>query len=239
MPDQAEILEDDADAPAKCGQRVARSLAQFLAEQLDPAAGRTLREVEQFEQRGLPGAGRSGEEIEPALREPEVEVAQDFGTRAVAQADAVEFDDGRQVPVPFHSPREAGASPCQAQRIPVYRGISVPEEGFYREMILTCPSCGTQYVVKDGAIPPQGRQVRCASCKHSWHQNPEGAEAIEPETEAETAAPAAQEPAAPQSDMEAVPAAPEEDAQDESFAEAALIEPRSGPEAEELSLIHI
>ena len=41
-------------------------------------------------------------------------------------------------------------------------------------MILTCPSCGTQYAVKDGAIPPQGRQVRCASCKHAWHQDPEG-----------------------------------------------------------------
>jgi len=40
-------------------------------------------------------------------------------------------------------------------------------------MILTCPSCGTQYVVKDGAIPDGGRQVRCASCKHSWHQDPE------------------------------------------------------------------
>ncbi len=43
-------------------------------------------------------------------------------------------------------------------------------------MILTCPTCGTQYVVKDGAIPPHGRQVRCASCKHSWHQDPEGIE---------------------------------------------------------------
>lgn len=41
-------------------------------------------------------------------------------------------------------------------------------------MILTCPSCGTQYAVKDGAIPPGGRQVRCASCKHAWHQDPEG-----------------------------------------------------------------
>jgi predicted Zn finger-like uncharacterized protein len=38
-------------------------------------------------------------------------------------------------------------------------------------MILTCPACGTQYVVKDGAIPPQGRQVRCAACRHSWHQD--------------------------------------------------------------------
>ncbi len=40
-------------------------------------------------------------------------------------------------------------------------------------MILTCPACNTKYVVKDGAIPPAGRQVRCASCKHSWHQQPE------------------------------------------------------------------
>jgi len=38
-------------------------------------------------------------------------------------------------------------------------------------MILTCPECQTKYVVKDGAIPPGGRQVRCASCKHSWHQD--------------------------------------------------------------------
>ena len=84
-------------------------------------------------------------------------------------------------------------------------------------MILTCPSCGTQYVVKDGAIPPQGRQVRCASCKHSWHQDPEGPEAepeyVEPDVEAD-------ESAATQSE-------------DESIAEATLIEPRSGPEAEE------
>ena len=41
-------------------------------------------------------------------------------------------------------------------------------------MILTCPACGTQYMVKDGSIPPQGRQVRCASCGNSWRQAPEG-----------------------------------------------------------------
>jgi len=96
-------------------------------------------------------------------------------------------------------------------------------------MILTCPSCGTQYVVKDGAIPPEGRQVRCAACKHSWHQNPEteaaGATTDEPPKTSETEA------------VEDVVTAaePETDAedQDESLAEAALIDPRSGPEAEE------
>ena len=64
-------------------------------------------------------------------------------------------------------------------------------------MILTCPACQTRYVIKDGAIPPAGRQVRCASCKHSWHQDPET------------------------------------DLGEQSLAEAAIIEPRSGPEAEE------
>jgi predicted Zn finger-like uncharacterized protein len=82
-------------------------------------------------------------------------------------------------------------------------------------MILTCPSCGTQYVVKDGAIPPGGRQVRCAACKHSWHEQAEDS--------ADAAPPAA------------LDAAPEPEAvdDDESLTEATLIEPRSGPEAEE------
>src|SRR5437660_11690036 len=71
-------------------------------------------------------------------------------------------------------------------------------------MILTCPNCGTQYVVKDDAVPPQGRQVRCAACKHSWHQGPMSAEETQPQPE---------EP--------------------ETVAEATIIEPRSGPEAEE------
>jgi predicted Zn finger-like uncharacterized protein len=72
-------------------------------------------------------------------------------------------------------------------------------------MILTCPNCATQYVVKDGAIPPQGRQVRCASCKHSWHEDPEPVAAADAERSDE----------------------------DETITEATLIEPRSGPEAEE------
>ena len=70
-------------------------------------------------------------------------------------------------------------------------------------MILTCPECGTQYVVKDGAIPPGGRQVRCASCKHSWHQDPE-ATAQEPVTpEPATPEPMASEPVTTWSPQEA------------------------------------
>ena len=52
-------------------------------------------------------------------------------------------------------------------------------------MILTCPACGTRYVIKDGTIPVGGRQVRCASCKHRWHQDPEpGETAVEAAVEA-------------------------------------------------------
>ena len=95
-------------------------------------------------------------------------------------------------------------------------------------MILTCPDCGTQYVVKDGAIPPEGRQVRCAACKHSWHQDPEdrGSGNIgRTVSEADSCGPRVRPKRSP---IEAPDAEP-----DESLAEATLIEPRSGPEAEE------
>jgi predicted Zn finger-like uncharacterized protein len=95
-------------------------------------------------------------------------------------------------------------------------------------MILTCPSCGTQYVVKDGAIPPGGRQVRCAACKHSWHQNPE--EPAEGEPEPVENSPEAAEPEVAEAPQPAAEPPPEEE---ESLSEATLIEPRSGPEAEE------
>ena len=96
-------------------------------------------------------------------------------------------------------------------------------------MILTCPSCGTQYVVKDGAIPPEGRQVRCAACKHSWHQN---ADTDMPETTADEVPESTEMEAVEEATRAAEPDADADD-QDESFAEAALIDPRSGPEAEE------
>ncbi|MEO7564005.1 MAG: zinc-ribbon domain-containing protein [Sphingomicrobium sp.] len=109
-------------------------------------------------------------------------------------------------------------------------------------MILTCPSCTTQYVVKDGAIPPGGRQVRCASCKHSWHQDEEFSDGQPGPLERA----AADEPAIadvhPEASDEyseaevgnaaAVDKEPDED-DSESLVEATLIEPRAGPEAEQ------
>ena len=39
-------------------------------------------------------------------------------------------------------------------------------------MILSCPSCGTHYFAEDSTIGESGRNVKCASCGHSWLVRP-------------------------------------------------------------------
>jgi predicted Zn finger-like uncharacterized protein len=86
-------------------------------------------------------------------------------------------------------------------------------------MILTCPACGTQYVVKDGAIPPGGRQVRCASCRHSWHQDPDDTDAGDAvEGQDEHGRPDDLQPVHPAADPASLPDEPDGASQDAAAA---------------------
>lgn len=57
-------------------------------------------------------------------------------------------------------------------------------------MLLVCPSCRTRYAVPDNAVGVDGRQVRCANCKHGWFQ-----EGAVPQTAPATSVPAPSIPA--------------------------------------------
>ncbi|MEL7217314.1 MAG: zinc-ribbon domain-containing protein [Pseudomonadota bacterium] len=57
-------------------------------------------------------------------------------------------------------------------------------------MIIACPACGTRYAVPDSAISGDGRTVRCAKCKHSWHQDPAPLDLTEPAPQAPPPSPA-------------------------------------------------
>lgn len=74
-------------------------------------------------------------------------------------------------------------------------------------MILECYECQTRYVVPDAAIGPDGRTVRCASCKHSWFQEP--ALALELDEQDEVEEPSEQRaPAPPKAPAAASPREP-------------------------------
>ncbi|MDC7683130.1 zinc-ribbon domain-containing protein [Asticcacaulis sp. BYS171W] len=36
-------------------------------------------------------------------------------------------------------------------------------------MLVTCPKCALAYAIDDAQLGPQGRTVRCAACKTTWH----------------------------------------------------------------------
>lgn len=101
-------------------------------------------------------------------------------------------------------------------------------------MILECTECHTRYLVPDSAIGPDGRTVRCASCRHSWFQA--GAPVLDLVAQAEAApAPGAQPapltqpapppPVAPPVEVAAPGAYPDYDA----FAHEPPFRPRRNP----------
>ncbi len=43
-------------------------------------------------------------------------------------------------------------------------------------MKITCPQCSTAYKIPTNKIGDTGRKVKCASCNHIWHVEPDGKE---------------------------------------------------------------
>lgn len=79
-------------------------------------------------------------------------------------------------------------------------------------MRLVCPNCDAEYEVPDEVIPPEGRDVQCSNCGHTWFEGPVGAAGEDvPVEEEAAAAPVAggPEPGAPEPDRVDGPTVPE------------------------------
>lgn len=95
-------------------------------------------------------------------------------------------------------------------------------------MILSCPACRTRYVVPDSAVGPNGRQVRCAACRHSWFQDPAPLDLVERVAISPEPLPTEPPPIAPQRAVEP-PTQPEPVADYDAFAHEPPFRPRRNP----------
>src|SRR6478735_12477266 len=136
MPDQPEVLEDNADAPAIWRQGFPRRVGQLVAEQLDAPARRPLCKIEELQERRFARARWAGEEIEAAGGQPEVQVTEHFRAGPVAKAYPVEFDDRCQLPQPLTRALRSKAflaqacPPCQWRQHAVYQ-MNSPNRGVF------------------------------------------------------------------------------------------------------------
>src|SRR5947209_3462375 len=84
MIEQAEILEDDADAAPEPGDRVLVERGRLFAEQADQSARRLQRQENELQQRRLAGAGGAGQELKALRLDVEAEIVEDLVAHPVA-----------------------------------------------------------------------------------------------------------------------------------------------------------